>query len=190
MVFIGVVGCLYWLKTFQKYNHDSVTVWHSDREVRPVWGSVAHLGDGSGAAPPGVKHHGVLVSFLQHLVLHGSKKTPSGDMFGSSPAEGATLLLLFIFFFLLHLPLLLVPLLIFFLLLLLRLLLLLFLLLLLLLLLLLILLLLLLCCLLLLLLFLVSSSSISSYFSYSSSCYSSFSFSYFYSYSSTSYSFS
>jgi len=29
-----------------------------------------NLGNGSGAASPRVKHHRVLVSFLQHLILH------------------------------------------------------------------------------------------------------------------------
>lgn len=38
-----------------------------------VWESVVHLGDGSGAAPPGVQHHCVLMSFLQHLVLQDQR---------------------------------------------------------------------------------------------------------------------
>lgn len=31
---------------------------------------VCYLGNGSGAAPPSVKHHGILMAFLQHFILH------------------------------------------------------------------------------------------------------------------------
>lgn len=34
---------------------------------------VCYLGNGSGAASPGVKHHSIFMSFLQHLIL------PKGD---------------------------------------------------------------------------------------------------------------
>lgn len=32
-----------------------------------------YLGNGSGAAPPSVKHHSILVSFLQHFILHNEQ---------------------------------------------------------------------------------------------------------------------
>jgi len=45
-----------------------------DNEVAQV--SEMYLGNGSGAAPPGVEHHSVLLSFLQHLILHKSQTIP------------------------------------------------------------------------------------------------------------------
>lgn len=35
---------------------------------------VCYLGNGSRAASPSVQHHGVLMSFLQHLILHKAKQ--------------------------------------------------------------------------------------------------------------------
>lgn len=35
---------------------------------------MCYLGNGSGAASPSVEHHSILVSFLQHLILHKRKR--------------------------------------------------------------------------------------------------------------------